>query len=34
MILPDKPTSRRSDAIIDFGLTHDATGWHTEVLDE
>ncbi|CAF3291452.1 unnamed protein product [Rotaria socialis] len=34
MILPDKPTSRRSDAIIDFGLTHDATGWHTEVLEE
>ncbi|CAF3260297.1 unnamed protein product, partial [Rotaria sp. Silwood2] len=34
MILPNKPTSRRSDAIIDFGITHDATGWHTEVLDE
>ena len=34
MIIPNKPTSRRSDARIDFGLTHDATGWQTEVLDE
>ncbi|CAF3716351.1 unnamed protein product [Rotaria sp. Silwood1] len=34
MIIPDKPTSRRSNSIIDFGLTHDATGWHTEVLED
>ncbi|CAF5015791.1 unnamed protein product, partial [Rotaria sp. Silwood1] len=30
MIVPDKPTSRRSNAIIDFCVTHDATGWFTE----
>ncbi|CAF3184345.1 unnamed protein product [Rotaria sp. Silwood2] len=34
MIIPDKPTSRRSKSIIDFGLTHDATGWHTEVIED
>ncbi|CAF2760671.1 unnamed protein product, partial [Rotaria sp. Silwood2] len=34
MIIPDKPTSRRSNAITDFSLTHDATGWHTEVIDK
>ena len=34
MIVPKKPTSRKSDAIIDFGITHDATGWNTEVLSE
>ncbi|CAF4096400.1 unnamed protein product [Rotaria sordida] len=34
MILPNKSTSRRSNSIIDFGLTHDASGWITEVLDE
>ncbi|CAF3343542.1 unnamed protein product, partial [Rotaria sp. Silwood2] len=34
MILPNKSTSRRSNSIIDFGLTQDASGWITEVLDE
>ncbi|CAF1627379.1 unnamed protein product, partial [Rotaria sp. Silwood1] len=34
MIVPNKPTSRRSNSIIGFGLTHDASGWITEVLDE
>ncbi|CAF2955105.1 unnamed protein product [Rotaria sp. Silwood2] len=34
MIIPDKPTSRRSNSIIDFGLTHDATGWYTEVVED
>ena len=34
MIIPNKPTSRRSGAIIDFGLTHDAEGWYSEVIDE
>ena len=34
MIIPNKPTSRRSSATIDFGLTHDAEGWCSEVIDE
>ncbi|CAM4867060.1 unnamed protein product [Rotaria socialis] len=34
IIAPTKPTSKRSDAIIDFGITHDAKGWNTEVLTE
>ncbi|CAF4136311.1 unnamed protein product, partial [Rotaria sordida] len=34
MIFPSKPTSRRSDAVIDFGITHDANGWNCETLDE
>lgn len=27
-------TSRRSEAVIDFGITHDASGWKAERLDE
>ena len=34
MIIPDSPTSRRSSAIIDFGITHDNTGWTSEAIDE
>jgi hypothetical protein len=34
MIVPGSSTSRRSNAIIDFGITHDATDWYTDVLDE
>ncbi|CAF4153554.1 unnamed protein product, partial [Rotaria sp. Silwood2] len=34
IIFPSKPTSRRSEAVIDFGLTHDANGWNCETLDE
>ena len=34
VIIPNKPTSKRSESIIDFGITHDAKGWSTEVLDE
>ena len=34
MIFPYKATSRRSKAIIDFGITHDACGWNSEVLEE
>ena len=34
MIVPNKATSRRSNAIIDFGITHDTKGWYSEVLDE
>ncbi len=34
LILPQKATSKRSDSIIDFGITHDAVGWNTEVLEE
>jgi uncharacterized protein (UPF0147 family) len=34
MIVPENPTSRRSDAIIDFCLTHDAAGWQSEVIDD
>lgn len=32
IIAPKQPTSRRSAAIIDFGITHDASEWNTEVL--
>lgn len=34
MIRPNKPTSRKSSATIDFGITHDARKWKAEVLDE
>ena len=34
VIAPTQATSRRSDSIIDFGITHDAQGWQIEVLDE
>ncbi|CAM4841450.1 unnamed protein product [Rotaria magnacalcarata] len=34
LILPNKPTSRRSNSIIDFGITKDATDWNSEVLNE
>ncbi|CAF3364924.1 unnamed protein product [Rotaria socialis] len=34
LIVPQKATSKRSDSIIDFGITCDATGWTSEVLDE
>ena len=34
MIYPTKSTSKRSESIIDFGITHDAYGWKSEVLDE
>ncbi|CAM4855057.1 unnamed protein product [Rotaria socialis] len=32
IINPGKATSRRSEAIIDFGITNDASGWQTEDL--
>ena len=31
---PNKATSRRPDSVIDFGITHDASGWNAEVLEE
>lgn len=34
MIYPNKPTSKRSSAIIDFGITFDANGWKAEVINE
>ena len=34
VIAPTQATSRRSEATIDFGLTHDAQGWQIEVLEE
>ena len=34
IISPNKATSRRSDSVIDFGITHDASGWNAEVLEE
>ncbi|CAF3344273.1 unnamed protein product [Rotaria socialis] len=34
VISPERATSRRSDAVIDFGITHDASGWKNEVLEE
>ena len=34
MIVPNSFTSRRSDSIIDFGITHDASRWNSEVLNE
>ncbi|CAM4779410.1 unnamed protein product, partial [Rotaria magnacalcarata] len=34
IIASTKPTSKRSDAIIDFGITNDSNGWTSEVLNE
>ncbi|CAF3156341.1 unnamed protein product [Rotaria socialis] len=34
LIIPHKPTSKRSDSIIDFGITNNAAGWTSEVLNE
>ena len=34
LIIPQKATSKRSNSTIDFGLTHDATGWNSKVLEE
>ena len=34
VIIPPQATSRRSDTRIDFGITHDASGWSTEVAEE
>ena len=34
LIMPIKPTSRRSEAVIDFGISHDANEWTSEVLHE
>jgi hypothetical protein len=34
ILAPSSNTSRRSDAIIDFGVTHDAAEWTSEVLNE
>ena len=34
LITPQKATSKRSNSIIDFAITHDASGWKTEVLNE
>ena len=34
LIVPQKATSKRSNSIIDFAITHDASGWRTEVLKE
>ncbi|CAF4251192.1 unnamed protein product, partial [Rotaria sp. Silwood2] len=33
-IFPAAPTSRRSDAIIDFAISQDKIGWTCEVIDE
>jgi hypothetical protein len=33
-IFPTKPTSKRSNAIIDFAITQDNSGWSCEVIDE
>ncbi|CAF1362874.1 unnamed protein product [Rotaria sordida] len=33
-MFPAAPTSRRSDAIIDFAITQDKIGWTCEVIDE
>ncbi|CAF4248360.1 unnamed protein product, partial [Rotaria socialis] len=30
MIYPNQPTSKRSTAVIDFGITHNADGWKAE----
>ncbi len=29
-----RSTSKRSESIIDFEITHDASGWTSEVLNE
>ncbi|CAF4989572.1 unnamed protein product, partial [Rotaria socialis] len=34
MIYPTKPTSKRSTAVIDFGITHNAYGWKADVIQE
>lgn len=34
MIHPNKPTSKKSEAIIDFAITHDASGWKADTLGE
>ena len=34
MIYPNRATSKRSTAIIDFGITHNADGWKADVLNE
>jgi hypothetical protein len=34
IIAPVKPTSKRSDAIIDFGITNDAARWRSETIIE
>jgi hypothetical protein len=34
IIAPNKPTSKRSDAIIDFGITNDDTRWQSETINE
>ncbi|CAF2110486.1 unnamed protein product, partial [Rotaria magnacalcarata] len=34
MITPTKSTSKRSNAIINFGITHNASDWTSEVLNE
>ena len=34
MIAPSKSTSRRSNAVIDFGVTQNANGWTSEVLED
>ncbi|CAF1186396.1 unnamed protein product [Adineta ricciae] len=34
MIHTDQPTSKRSKAIIDFGITHNANEWKAETLNE
>ena len=33
-MFPEKPTSRRSNAIIDFAITQDKSGWSCDVIDE
>ena len=33
-IHPNKPTSKRSNAIIDFAITQDDSGWTCDVIDE
>ncbi|CAF4932471.1 unnamed protein product, partial [Rotaria sp. Silwood1] len=34
VIAPSRATSRKSEVLIDFGITNDANSWQAEVLDE
>ncbi|CAF4523769.1 unnamed protein product, partial [Rotaria socialis] len=34
MIYPNQPTSKRSSAVIDFGIAHNAYGWKADVIKE
>ncbi|CAF3046194.1 unnamed protein product [Rotaria socialis] len=34
IIVPEKATSKKSNSTIDFGITHDAQEWNSQVLEE